>query len=64
MVNRIVRISWKKQWKILVNKDDLIQVEKTRKYTRSLFGSKSDCDIIVDYFESKNGLSIGFKKHF
>ena len=53
----------KNDGKILVNKDDLIQVEKTRKYTRSLFGSKSDCDIIVDYFESKNGLSIGFKKH-
>ena len=53
----------KNNGKILVNKDDLIQVEKTRKYTRYLFGSKRDCDIIVDYFESKNGLSIGFKKY-
>ena len=53
----------KNNGKILVNKDDLIQVEKTRKYTRYLFGSKRDCDIIVDYFESKNGLSIGFKKN-
>lgn len=53
----------KKNGKILVNRDDLIQVEKTRKYMRSLFGSKSDCDIIVDYFESKNGLSLGYKKH-
>ena len=53
----------KNNGKILVNKDDLIQVEKTRKYMRYLFGSKRDCDIIVDYFESKNGLSIGFKKN-
>ncbi len=53
----------KNNGKILVNKDDLIQVEKTKKYSRTLFGSKGDCDIIVDYFESKNGLSIGFKKY-
>jgi len=53
----------KNNGEILVNKDDQIQIEKTRKYKRSLFGSKSDCDIIVDYFESKNGLAIGFKKH-
>ena len=53
----------KNNGRILVNKDDLIQVEKTKKYTRSLFGSKSECDIKIEYLESKNGLTVGFKKH-
>ena len=52
----------KNKGKILVNKDDLIQVDKTKKYTRFFFGSKSECDIKIEYLESKNGLSVGFKK--
>ena len=53
----------KNKGKILVNKDDLIQVDKTKKYTRFFFGSKSECDIKIEYLESKNGLSVVFKKH-
>ena len=42
---------------ILVNKDDLIQVEKTKKYTRSFFGSKSECDIKIEGASLTNSIA-------